>query len=103
MTTPTLIDPLTDDMTAHIELAKGGVNVMQILRQYLVADVECHSEAVPAEGSRWYDVRPMLDPREHAPEFIDMAHQALAVGIVLGAITRHQDTARPWLVRVIAL
>jgi hypothetical protein len=100
--TPTLIDSLTHDLTLHIELWGVGVNVMQMLRQYVVSDVESYAVAVPAEGPRWYDVRPMVDLREHAPAFIDMAHHALAVGIALGAITRHSDADRPWLVRVMA-
>ena len=54
-----------------------------------IADIE--SVCVPlraADGLRWYDTRPMLDPREHAGEAIDMAAQVLAYAEACGLIRR---------------
>lgn len=51
------------------------------------------------DGQRWYDTRPMLDPREHCDEVIDQA--ALAIGYALdrGLVERHPD--RPYLLRIV--
>lgn len=43
------------------------------------------------DGTRWIDVRPMLDPREHAPEVIDMATQALAYAAARGLVRPHPE------------
>jgi hypothetical protein len=40
----------------------------------------------------------MLDPREHCPESIDMAHIGIQVGVERGVMRR--DAAHPHLVQV---
>jgi len=58
----------------------------------VISDIE--SEAVRVhlpEPGRWYDTRPMLDPREHAPEIVDMATQALDYALQQGLVHRHSQ------------
>ena len=49
--------------------------------------------------ARCWDTRPMLDPREHAPEAIDMATDALGFAERSGLIERHPQCR--YLVRLI--
>lgn len=71
---------------------------LALLRKYIVTDVETTAVRVHAMGSRWYDTRPMTDPREQPQEFVDLAVEALAVGQSIGALFPHPD--KPHLVRV---
>ena len=62
--------------------------------------IECiESEAVRidlGDGLRWYDTRPMLDPREHCAESIDLMTRRLQYAEASGLVTRTGD--REWLV-----
>jgi hypothetical protein len=72
---------------------------MQIADQAVVCDIE--TGAVPvrdADDRRWYDVRPMLDEREHCTQMIDMATQGLAYALMRGLVQRHPTAAH--LVRI---
>lgn len=71
---------------------------LRLAHQAVVADIECNAVAVHLDGLRWWDVRPMTDPRENPPEFIDMATDALAHADCWKLIKRHPE--RPYLVRV---
>lgn len=66
---------------------------LRLLDQYIVSDVECNGHhMIRGEfGPRWYDVRPMLDEREHCPEFIDMARAAIELGVSRGVLKRHPE------------
>ena len=47
----------------------------------------------------WRDTRPLLDPREHAPQVIDMTRQALYYADLRRLISRHPT--KPHLVRIV--
>lgn len=56
----------------------------------VICDIECEANAErDAAGRLWYDVRPMLDEREHSPELIDMAREAIDYALARGLIERH--------------
>lgn len=82
-------EPTAEDHARAVRLAHDAV----------VADIEaCHT--VTEGGLRWYDTRPMTDPRENPPEFVDMATDALAHADAWKLIHRHPT--QPHLVRVAA-
>ena len=64
---------------------------MAIAGRAVVSDIESYCVRVDGPPGRWYDTRPMLDPREHASEVIDMAAQAMAYAEAAGLVTRHAD------------
>jgi hypothetical protein len=43
------------------------------------------------DGGRWYDIRPLIDPREHCPESVDMAAEALSYAESAGLARRHSE------------
>lgn len=53
---------------------------------------ECHA------GRRWFDTRPMLDPREHSGPAIDLCSDALRYAHSRGLISAHPQ--QPHLVRI---
>lgn len=63
-----------------------------------VADIECDAvrDTSRTDGC-WYDVRPMLDPREHAEPYIDMAREAIDWALHRGYFQRHPH--QPHLLR----
>lgn len=72
---------------------------LEIANRAVVCDIESECVRVDMGDSlRWYDTRPMVDPREHSPDCIDMATQALHYGEQAGLIERHP--AHRHLVRV---
>ena len=80
-----------------VQMAELVRHATQIADRAVVADIE--SEAVRTDRSgRWYDVRPMLDEREHSPQCIDMATQALQYAVMRGLVQR--DTEHAHLVRI---
>jgi hypothetical protein len=62
---------------------------------YVVSDIEvlCPNLRLPDDTRRWYDSRPMLDPREHSQEVIDMATLAIEHGLERGLLQRHPQQA----------
>jgi hypothetical protein len=74
----------------------------RLAAQHVVSDIECNCVAckMPGSDSCWYDTRPMLDEREHAPQSIDMAREALAYAEARELIERHPE--QPHLVRLTA-
>jgi hypothetical protein len=73
---------------------------LAIGNQAVIETVECEAVRVQLpEPGRWYDTRPMLDPREHAPQVIDMAAEALSYGETAGLLRRH--TAHRHLVCIV--
>lgn len=84
----------------HTDEATLMSAAMRIARQSVVADIECNANRTKLEGTVYWDTRPMLDPREHAPEALDMALQALDFAVLSGLAVRHQD--KPYLLRITA-
>lgn len=65
-----------------------------IANRAVVSDIETEAVATTADfgsgtAAKCWDTRPMLDPRECAPECIDMATEALAYAERCGLIERH--------------
>lgn len=76
---PTLFAHLSQ---ADVELIRRGVaygndQVLGIIRAECVALDE-------GDGLRWFDVRPMLDQREHSPETVDEHAAALQYALDVG-------------------
>lgn len=64
-----------------------------------VADIETEAVAqTDAQGQRWYDTRPMLDPREQCDDNVEMARQALAYAHDRGLTSAHPQHG--YLVRI---
>jgi hypothetical protein len=82
----------------HTDEAKLMSAAIRIARQAVVADIECNANRTKLDEAVWWDTRPMLDPREHAPESLDMALQALDFAVLSGLAVRHQD--KPYLLRI---
>ncbi len=74
---------------ADVQLLRRG---LAIGNRAVVETIECEGVRVHlAEPGRWYDTRPMLDPREHASEMIDMAAEAISYGETAGLVRRHAE------------
>lgn len=72
---------------------------VDLANQLAVTDIECHGHLVATDDpGRWYDTRPMLDPREHAPQALELMSKALAFALASGAARRHSSL--PHLVRI---
>jgi hypothetical protein len=71
----------------------------QIADRAVVCDIESEGHLQTDEhGRRWYDTRPMLDPREQPSDFIEMAKQALSYALDRGLVFPHP--AHVYLVRI---
>lgn len=97
-----------DALGAPLDLSINAVAMGQMLRYSVliadraaVSDIEVEGVQCQVEGSthRWYDVRPMLDEREHSMECIDMNQQSLVYAEQRRLIQRH--TAQRHLVRIL--
>lgn len=64
----------------------------------VVADIETGAHTVTIDGQRWHDIRPMVDPHEHAAPVIDMATIVLQYAAMIGLTIRHES--QPYLVRI---
>lgn len=83
---------------ADVQLLRRG---LAIGNRAVVETIECEGVHVYLpEPGRWFDTRPMLDPREHAPEVIDMAAEAISYGEAAGLVRRH--SAQRHLVCILA-
>lgn len=72
---------------------------LAIANRAAICDIETECVATTdAAGVRWYDTRPMLDPREHSGEIIDMAVEVLLFAAESGLIRRHAE--HRYLVRI---
>ena len=84
--------PIAAAAMLHASEADLIVRAMLLARAYVTSSVE--SEAVRVhlpEPGRWYDVRPMLDANEHAPQIIDLSRQLLDYGLLAGDLHRHSQ------------
>lgn len=94
----------TPNLHSHGSRQSSAEHMAEIFRRsVLIADAAAVSDietgaATVADDPRWYDVRPMLDEREHSPQVIDMATEMLAYAEQRGLIQRHQ--VEPHLVRI---
>lgn len=61
-------------------------SALQLADRAVVCDVETEGIclAMRVDGEKLYDLTPMFDPREHSPEFLDMASQGIAYGVSRG-------------------
>lgn len=83
-----------DMLTLRQAFSIANRAVLEDLDDYAVpATIEW--AGIPA---KCFDTRPMLDPREHAPEAIDMATEALGFAERSGLIERHPQ--HRYLVRI---
>lgn len=64
-----------------------------------VADIELHAVEVSIFGQHWWDTRPMLDPREHCDEAIEMGEWVIGYATARGLVQRHPEM--PHFVRVV--
>lgn len=62
-----------------------------IANDAVICDIEseAHPVMLPDSIHKWWDVRPMVDPREHAPESVDMARRAIDYALSAGLAVRH--------------
>lgn len=67
----------------------------QLLDAAVISDIESEAVAIdlPDDERPWYDIRPMLDEREHSLPFIDAAVQVLRYAMARGLISYHPDQA----------
>lgn len=80
------------------DLADGTSNIADAA---VVGDIESEAIGIDLEDDErtWYDIRPMLDEREHAPPVIDQAVMALRYALSRGLISYHPTQAH--LVRMV--
>lgn len=73
----------------------------QLADRACISDIEAEAVAAPIGAGvlRWYDTRPMLDPRELADDFVERNRQAIGYALGRGLIMRHPT--QPHLVRII--
>lgn len=57
----------------------------------VVADITDACLSQRMTDATWWDVRPMLDPREHSMECVDMATEALDYAQMRGLVARHPE------------
>jgi hypothetical protein len=89
--TQTSISTPADDALALLRLG------LVIANEAAVECIECEAVRVDlGDGLRWYDIRPMCDPREHCAESIELNNRRLQFAEACGLITRTAD--RDWLV-----
>jgi hypothetical protein len=75
-------------------------SAVRIADRAVICDIESEGVRIGAQSERRYDVRPMLDEREHSPEFIDMARESLAYAAARRLVLLDEQT--PHLVRIVA-
>lgn len=100
MTTTTLTRREADPAEHHMSGIESMSLAIRIAQRAVVADLQSEACCVYADGVAWYDTRRMVDVREHAPEVIDMATEAITWGLDTGLLIQHPDPAQPWLLRV---
>lgn len=85
--TPAPVVPVPQHLYTRLQRA------IRIANQAVVADVEssCPALRSPCGRITWYDVRPMLDEREHSPPVVDMAREAIEYGLDAGLLVRHHE------------
>jgi hypothetical protein len=83
-------------MLTQVQLLVLGLS---IANRAAICDIESECVAVDdADGRRWFDIRPMIDPNEHCGEVIDMMVDTLTYAEESGLIRRHAE--QRYLVRI---
>lgn len=85
--------------TSPEHLAHLAATMARIADRAVLMDIESEAVRVGSSHARCYDVRPMLDPREHSAESVDMFSEALAYAITRRLVAVTEGT--PWLVRIV--
>jgi hypothetical protein len=74
----------------------------KLANHWVTSTIQCEcvrvTDAEHGHAGTWWDTRPMLDPREHAPQVVDMATEALQYALDTGLAIRHPRA--PHLVRL---
>ncbi len=73
-------------------------SALAIADRAVIADIETEGISWGRKGDRIYDIRPLIDEREHSHETIDMAEQALGYAVARGLIVFE----RTHLARIVA-
>lgn len=84
-----------DALAAHV-VNQG----LKLADRAVISDIECHA----VRDTRWpeqrvWDTRPMLDEREHGPEELDMAFEAIEYARMRGLVATH--AGQPHLLRIL--
>ena len=89
-------------MNTQPDAAEYSDMARKLAGMYLQSDVEtnCPVAIRSQDGAVWRDTRPMLDPREHCPQLLDINRAIINYGLAVGMLAAHPHT--PHLVRVIA-
>lgn len=88
--------PYTIITTAQLQHLQRAA---RIAAEAVITDIEGECPRVrDTSGVLWYDTRPMLDPREHSPEIVDLHTGRLAYALAARVAERHESM--PHLVRV---
>ena len=74
-------------------------SALQIADQAVLCDIESEGRLIGAPTERRWDVSAMFNVNEHTPEFLDMAEQGIAYGLMRGLL--EMDNTRPWTVRIL--
>lgn len=71
---------------------------IQLATRAVITDIESEAHKVQLDGRIWWDTRPMTDEREHSPESIDMATQAIQYALCAQIASVHPQ--RPYLLLI---
>ena len=86
------LDPMTPVELAALQ--------QRLADRACITDIECHAHAqTDAQGRKWWDTRPMVDPREQPDQAVDMNFEALAYAHQRGLIIPHPVDSH--LVRIV--
>jgi hypothetical protein len=86
-------------MTDAVNAIRLAALAHQLADRACIADIETEAIAqTDAQGRKWHDTRPMLDPREMPDDCVEMNRQALAYAHERGLISPHPQHAH--LVRI---
>lgn len=87
-------------MTHILDAIRLAAMAQALADRAVIADIECAAIAeTDAQGRRWHDTRPMLDPREQPDVCIEMTLQALSYAHERGLISPHPQHSH--LVRIV--
>lgn len=63
-------------------------NTIEALLGHMLHEAD-HAATVDFDGRTWFDVRSLTDPRERSAHQIDIAQEAIDLGIRTGLLARH--------------
>jgi hypothetical protein len=73
---------------AYMQQLRRGLRIgLQAVQDTL----HSHGVQVDMPDGAWFDIRPMLDPREQSTEAIDKVVEVLSYGESVGLLRRHHD------------